>query len=76
MLRYGRVGAPVVVAGMAEAGAMAEAGGMVEAAILEEVTAGAVTGAEGIMVVEVTGAVTGEATIVAGVMRPMAWAWG
>ena len=67
MLRYGRVGAPAVVAGMAEAGGMVE-----EAAILEEVTAGAVTGAEGIMVVEVTG----EATIVAGVMRPMAWAWG
>jgi hypothetical protein len=69
MLRYGRVGAVVVVVVVA---GMAEAGGMVEAAILEEVTAGAVTGAEGIMVVEVTG----EATIVAGVMRPMAWAWG
>ena len=64
MLRCGRVGAVVVVAGMAEAG------GTVAAAILEEVTAGAVGAA--IMVVEVTG----EATIVAGVMRPMAWAWG
>ena len=62
MLRYGRVGA-VVVAGMAEAG------GMVEAAILEGVTAGA-AGAEDIM-----GEAIGEATIVAGVMRPMAWAW-
>jgi hypothetical protein len=48
----------------------AVAAGMVAGAILEEVTAGAVTGVEAIMV-----EATGEVIIVAGVMRPMAWAW-
>ncbi len=52
---------------------MAVAAGMAAGAILEGVTAG-VVGAEDIMV-EATGAAIGEATIVAGVMRPMAWAW-
>jgi hypothetical protein len=59
MLRYGHV---AVVADMVAAG-------MAGVAILEGATAGAV-GAEDIMV-----EATGEATIVAGVMRPMAWAW-
>jgi hypothetical protein len=59
MLRYGRV---AVVADMVAAG-------MAEVAILEVVTAGA-AGAEDIMVEAI-----GEATIVAGVMRPMVWVW-
>jgi hypothetical protein len=63
MLRYGRV---AVVADMVAAG-------MAEVAILEVVTAGA-AGAEDIMV-EATGGAIGEATIVAGVMRPMVWVW-